>query len=187
MKVNLKYFLIVLSMFSFVRCGNYYKSVSKEDSKLVKNQYLLLIKESENFLIQPNQKDFIKELNKYILDCRDYNFKEGRDSAVFLSPIIVDKNHNRAIALVLKRGNGISGDRIEFIKFISAKYYNNEWSFKLKKGHGYSFSYANNEIKSSSNEELGKEAIRNLMLEGYFKNYIIYDESLFNSDWYTLN
>ena len=72
-------------MFSFVRCGNYYKSVLKEDSKLVKKQYFLLIKESEKFLIQLNQKDFVKGLNKYIWECKDYNFKDGREPAVFLS------------------------------------------------------------------------------------------------------
>jgi hypothetical protein len=187
MRLNLKYLLIVMSIFSFVKCGNYYKSVLKEDSKAVKNKYLLLIKESERFLIQPNQKDFIKGLNNYIMECKDWNFKEGREPAVFLSPVIVDETHNRVVVLVLYRGKGISGDRIEYINFISAKYINNEWNFKLKKGHVYSFSYVSNEHKSLTNEELGKEAIRNLMLEGYFKKDLIYDESLFNSSWYTLN
>jgi hypothetical protein len=187
MKLYLKYFLIAVSIFSFVKCGNYYKSLLKDNSKLVAGQYSLLVQESDKFLIQPKQKDFIKDLNNYLLECKEYNFNDGREPTIFLSPAIVDEKYNRAIALVLERGSGISGDRIEFIKFISAKYSNNKWIFKLKKGHGYSFSYANNEIKTSSNEELGKEAIRILMLEGYFKNYMIYDESLFNSDWYTLN
>jgi hypothetical protein len=174
-------------MFSFVKCGNYYKSLLKENSKLVASQYSSLVQESDKFLIQPKQEDFIKELNKYILEYKEYNFNDGREPTIFLSPAIVDEKYNRAIALVLERGSGISGDRIEHISFISAKYTNNHWNFKLKKGWGYSFSYVNNDYKSSTNKELGKEAIRNLMLEGYFKDSIIYDESLFKSDWYTLN
>ncbi len=174
-------------MFSLVNCGNYYKSVLKEDSKLVKKQYSLLVQEADKFLIQPKQKHFIKELNNYIMECKEYNFKDGTEPAILLSPTIVDKKYNRAIVLILKRGNDMLGDRIEWIKFISAKHTKNNWEFELKKGHVYSFRYVNNEYKSSTNEELAKEAIRNLMLEGYFKENIIFDESLFNSSWYTLN
>lgn len=125
-------------------------------------------------------------MNNYVLECKDYNFKNGREPSELLSPIIVDKENVRAIALVLKRGNGISGDRIEFIKFISAKYTDNHWEFKLNEGYGYSFSYVNNEYKSFTNDELGKEAIRNLML-GIFQKDIIQDKCLFNSSWYVLN
>lgn len=43
-------------MFSFIKCGNYYKVLLKENSKPVANQYLLLTKDSDKFLAQQNKK-----------------------------------------------------------------------------------------------------------------------------------
>ena len=186
MAVKIKYCILILSLFSIINCGSYNNKLLKENSKLVTNKYLSLIKESDKFLSQPKQENFIKKLNLYINNCKEYNFKDGREPSVFLSPAIIDEKYNRVFTFILERSKGISGDRIEYIHFISAKYSNNQWDFKLKKGHGFSFSYYNNGIKTSTNENLAKEAIRNLMLMGYFKENIIFDESLFKSDWYTL-
>ena len=130
-------------MLSIINCGSYNKKLLKENSKLVTNMYLLLIKESDKFLSQPKQENYIEELNHYIVNCKDYDFNDGREPTVILNPGIVDKEYAKSINIVLKRGKGISGDRIEFISFISAKYFNNKWNFQLKKGHGFSFSYIN--------------------------------------------
>ena len=161
---------------------SYYRTVLKEDNRYVARQLTYLNKESETFLGQPQQSTFEKDLFEYLKEYKRYKFFEGREAPALLSTLVVNEN-KKAIAFVVLRTNDLSGGDVEYVRFISAKFENNRWVFGVKEGHVYSFSYINKTVPRLTNPQLAKEAVRNLMLEGFFKgNYA--DKSVFKSTWY---
>lgn len=185
MKFFLKYTLAAMSLFSFVRCGGYYTDVAKKDSKIVERQYLALLKESDAFLSAPDQQNFIPKLQTYIAEINNENLKDGKQPAVFLHPIITAENHQKALVIHLSRELDMAGKRIDYVKFISARNVDGHWDFKLKKGHTFAFRYVDEKVKSATDDQLARNTVRNLMLQSYFKNGGVYDESLFSSGWYS--
>lgn len=185
MKLFFVYILAVSSFFLFIDCQQYKKNIIIK--RTVKSQYEKLCVESDKFLGVENQKMFLLSLNKFLVSFREYNFTNGRKVAHYLNPVIINSNHTKAIILILKRGYDMSGNRVEYLKFVSAKFANNQWSFKLAKGYTLSFSYRNREVVSLSDEELSMEAIKKLMSEGYFKSGKVHDELIFNSYWYNIS
>lgn len=160
---------------------SYNRTLLKGNNKYVRNQIKHLKKESDVFLAKPEQKSFEDDLFNYLKAYKQYNFFDGRENPVVLSPLII--NGNKVIAFVATRGFDNAKEDVELVKFISAKLENNRWVFGVKQGHVYSFSYANKSFPRLTNEKLAENIISNLMLEGFFKDNLE-DTSIFESSWY---
>jgi len=73
--------------------------------------------------------------------------------------------------MVLKRSNGIvTGERQEYINFISANYSKGYWKFKLNKVVQYSYSYSNSSFPTLSDQEITLRTLRKLIDEGYMND-----------------
>ncbi len=179
MKAFAKFIILILSLLN-LSCS-YNRTLLKDKNRFVTNQFEYLKKESNVFLAKPEQKYFENKLFDYLKEYKNYNFFSGRETPILLSPIIINKN-NEAIAFIAVRIYDNSNQDLDYVKFISAKFENNNWIFKLKQGHSFSFSYIDKTIPRLTNEEIAEHTIRNLMLQGFFKDNFE-DKSIFDSSW----
>lgn len=163
---------------------SYNRTLLKDNNNYVRNQISHLKKESDIFLAKAAQKSFKNDLFNYLKAYKHYNFFDGRENPVVLSPLII--NGNKVIAFLATRGYDNAHEDVERVKFISAKFENNRWVLGVKQGHSYSFSYANVSFPRLTNEKLAENTISNLMLEGFFKNNLNH-KSIFEFSWYVFN
>jgi len=148
--------------------------------------YSKLLDKSIAFSNQENNKHFRDSLQLYIDTCKIYNFSNHtRLEPYICQPIILNKSHDKAIVLILSRTLDLGNDRVEYITYVSAKYQNNKWFFKVKIGHSDTFHYIKN-YPTTSDTEIGINILGRLIQYGYIKRGEIYSEGLFNSDMYVL-
>jgi hypothetical protein len=136
---------------------------SKKNELSELKQYCLLLEESYYFLSQGDQKNFKEDLSSYIMDCKEYDFKNGIIESYLCEPILVNKDYTKAIIPIIKRDRDLSGKRVDYIIYVSAKFVNKKWIFKVKKGWSESFGYENS-YPMLSDTEIGIKVVRNLLL-----------------------
>ena len=145
------------------------------------------MKESKVFLSEPSQNNFSESVYGYIQNLKEYNFYDGREKPILLEPILVNKEHTKAIVPILERTSDMVGKRVEYIKYISAKKTNDIWTLKLKEGFTHSFSYADDNYPTLTDSSLSAKSVRNFLLSEEIELNKICDEKLFNSQWYAFN
>ncbi len=175
-------FLIVLMIFS--GCQSIEKRILKDNSKLVEEKFLLLEKETEGFLNQPEQSNFLGGLENYISNYKGYDFYDGREDPSILKLVLLNEDKDKCMAFILTRTLDNADKRVEYVKFISGKYENDKWSFKLKKGWTFSSRYFNEDIEALTDKRISEDVVRRFMLEGYLRSDIIFDERLLESGYY---
>jgi hypothetical protein len=161
---------------------NYNKTLLEDNNKYVEQQINYLKAESNVFLAQPQQKGFEEGVFRYLREHTLYNFFNGREKPVILTPLISNGN-TKALVLIAVRTHDNNKEDVEYVKFISAKFENNKWGFGVKDGHSYSFSYADKLFPRLDDKKIAEFTIRNLMLEGFFRNNLE-DKSIFKSSKY---
>lgn len=178
-----KFKLVILLVFSFdLGC----KSINnKSDTSRKTTTYNNLMVKSNLFLKNLGQQKFISNLQYYIDTCSEYSFDTTRSAPSVLFPILVNNDQNKAITLVLNRSSGISGAPIEYVKFVSGLKKDSNWTFKLKKGHTSSFSYAHKH-PIMSDSTIAQKVIFSLLQHGYIKKDMEVNDSLFTTDLYVL-
>ncbi len=98
-----------------IRCS-YNRTLLKDNNKYVRNQIKHLKKDSDIFLATPEQQSFKDDLFNYLRAYKQYNFFDGRENPVVLSPLII--NGNKVIAFVAARGYDNAHEDVERVKFI---------------------------------------------------------------------
>ena len=146
--------------------------------------YAKLLEESEGFLNSEKKNYFTDSLQNYIKECKDYDFyNHTRMEPYVCQPILVNKDHNKAIIMVLSRTLDLSNNRVEYIKFVSAKFENNKWMFIVKKGHSETIGYYKN-YPTLSDTDIGIDMLTRLIAYKVVKEDFSNNESLFNSEFY---
>lgn len=148
--------------------------------------YFKLLDKSFEFLKQENNRHFKDTLQLYIDTCTEYNFsKNNRLESYMCQPIILNKKQDKAIVLVLSRIFNLANERSDNIHYVSAKYENNHWIFRVKKGHVDGFDYHKN-APTLSDTEICIDILGRLVQYGYMKKGEIDSEKIFNTDMYVL-
>jgi len=148
--------------------------------------YGKLLEKSLAFIEKEDNKHFKDSVQLYIDTCKVYNFRNHtRLEPYICQPILFNKTYDKALILVLSRTLDLGNERVEYIKYISAKYVKGKWIFKVKTGHSNSFSYFKNS-PTISDTEIGMNILNRLVQYGYINGGEIYSDKLFNSDMYVL-
>lgn len=154
-------------------------------SKLV-NWYAKLLDKSIAFSSDKKNKYFKDSIQVYIDTCQSYNFfNHTRLEPYVCQPILLNKSCDKAIVLILCRTSDLSDERVEIVKYVSARYERNKWRFKIKKGHSDTFHYSK-KYPTTSDTEIGINILGRLIQYGYLKLGDIYSEKLFESDMYVM-
>lgn len=148
--------------------------------------YGKLLAKSLAFLEDKKNAHFKDSIQLYIDTCIVYNFKNhARLEPYICQPILFNKTYNKAVILVLSRKINLANERSEYINYVSAKYVNGKWIFKVDNVHSDSFDYHKN-YPTISDTEIGMNILNRFVQYGYMKSDEIYSEELFNSDMYVL-
>jgi len=164
----------------------YNHSVLKEDSSKVAEQYGALQTASSAFLSYPAQEFFMQGVAIYLQNGDNDLSTEKASKMKIIMPMLTDKSRTKAMILAFDRSVDMAGKRVDYIRFISARHTDGKWQFGFNKGHSFSVYYADDAMPLLAEQELAKEAIRNFMLMGNYKDNSLNAEKLFESGFYVL-
>lgn len=164
-------------------CSQIDSLMTKRNIRNTLGEYCERLKESEKFLSEENQAHFKDSVHLYMKNCKEYNFYDGRFEPLICYPIIANEKHNEALIPILKRADDLKGERVEYIHYVSGKFENGKWHFKIRKGHSESFSYISN-YPTLPDSEIGRRVVRNLLLYQYIKEGKTTGEEIFKSPLY---
>lgn len=169
-------------------CSRINSMMTRRNINNTLDEYCNRLKESEKFLSEENQTHFIDSVHVYMKNCKEYNFYDGRFEPLICYPILLDIQHKKAVVPILERGKGIKtkwsvDDRLEYVNYISGKFENGKWYFKLRTGRSESFHYMGN-YPTLPDMEIGRRVVRNLLLDRSLHKGETTGEEIFKSDIY---
>lgn len=179
-------FLFVLISIAFWNCQSIRdRKLMKENNKVLLITHNSLMRESETFLAQSANK--LKDsVYAYIKRYQEYNFYNGREAPEILLPIIVNPEKNKALIPILQRTLDLSGNRVEYVSYISYKNDNGTWILKYNKGFSDSFGYETSNFPTLSDSAISIKIVRNFLLRHGIEPKKGLNTKIFSTPWYVL-